>query len=147
MLAIHAENFFFEIKNFRLHADNCELFTREVEWCGRIIDAEGSLYNPRGIEFLIAMPAPLKAADLSQFVHAASWMRYGIVNFNAIIAPLHNLLKSVAAKYGSKKSNSRNVRLEARWVPEEQQEIMVAKEDIATRIRTAHFDPEQQMCL
>lgn len=79
--------------NFKLHALKCDLFTKEVVWCGPNITSEGITFEPRGFEELLDMPNPTIAAERSQFMHAANWMRGAIPDLSHMVAPLNGLLK------------------------------------------------------
>jgi Reverse transcriptase (RNA-dependent DNA polymerase) len=48
----------------KVHAENCDLFAREVKFCGRIIDGEGTRFDPSRLETLQQMKRPTRAGDL-----------------------------------------------------------------------------------
>lgn len=92
--------------NFKLQALKCELFALEVVWCGRKITPQGITFEPRGVDGLLDMPRPNNAAELTQFTHAANWMRGAIPDFSRLIAPLNNLLQDCSSLCGSTKKES-----------------------------------------
>jgi hypothetical protein len=64
----------------KVHAEKCDLFAREVKFCGRIIYCEGTRFDPSRLETLQQMKRPTKAGDLLQFNCATNWMRSSIPN-------------------------------------------------------------------
>jgi hypothetical protein len=52
-----------------------------VRWCGRLISAAGSKFDPRRIEGILKMSPPSTGADLQQFLCALNWMRTAIPAF------------------------------------------------------------------
>jgi hypothetical protein len=89
--------FFTLCREFRLklHPDKCVLYAKVIRWCGRLISAEGSKFDPRRIQGLLEMPHPVTGADLQQFTCAINWMRTAIPSFSTLVAPLHGLLEAV----------------------------------------------------
>lgn len=55
---------FFELcrqYDFKLHAKKLDIFLREAQFCGRIIDKDGIRYDPRGLKAIMEMRQPERA--------------------------------------------------------------------------------------
>ena len=88
--------------NLKIHAEKCDFFLRKVQWCGRIVSAEGVQMNPRKLNALLELQEPQNAADLQQFLCAANWMRSCIPEFSKLTEDLSNLLESIYRKAGKR---------------------------------------------
>jgi hypothetical protein len=86
----------------KVRAEKCDLFVREVKFCGRIIDGEGTRFDPSRIETLQQMKRPTKAGDLLQFNCATNWMRSSIPNYSQTMSPLQELMETVYKAKGKR---------------------------------------------
>lgn len=50
--------------NFKLDALKCELFVKQLIWCGRKITKEGDTFEPRHFDGLLTIPKPTTAGFL-----------------------------------------------------------------------------------
>jgi hypothetical protein len=82
----------------KVHAKKCDLFAREVKFCGRIIDGEGTRFDPSRLETLQQMKRPTKAGDLLQFNCDTNWMRSSIPNYSQTMSPLQELMETVVVR-------------------------------------------------
>ena len=80
-------------KGLKLNPRKCKLVTKEVHFCGRIIDKKGVKFHPRQFETLTNMKPPTTVGALMELVHGANWMRTAIPEYSELIAPLHSLLE------------------------------------------------------
>lgn len=134
--------------NFKLNALKCDLFSREVIWCGRKITPHGITYEPRGVDGLLDMPRPRTASELTQFTHAANWMRGAIPDFSHLIASLNELLQECASFCNStKKTKLKSVSLETRWGNVHQTAFDVLKKAISKRVLCGHLDTDKILYL
>lgn len=81
---------FFEIcdaKNLFLSALKCDLFTRKMKWCGRIVSSDGYSIDPRRLEALKNMEDPKTADELAEFVYCVRWMSNSIRDFAKRVSP------------------------------------------------------------
>ncbi|GAB9476818.1 unnamed protein product [Globisporangium polare] len=65
----------------KLNLTKCELFLKDVKWCGRIVSATGIGHDPERIEALQKIPYLNTAAELQQFVCATNWLREDLVDY------------------------------------------------------------------
>eukprot|EP00918_Siedleckia_nematoides_P066316 GHVU01144213.1.p1 GENE.GHVU01144213.1~~GHVU01144213.1.p1 ORF type:complete len:2874 (+),score=227.32 GHVU01144213.1:1224-8624(+) len=134
----------------KLSAKKSHLFATEVEWCGKLISADGIRHKWDRIEALVNMPLPENGAQLYQFYSAAGWMRTHIPNFSSKSAPLLRCLDLVkkAAK-SLKKAKCRKIPLDKRveWGPECIAAYEVLKEALVAQVQLAHPDSEQQLII
>ena len=77
-----------------LNSRKCKLATEEVQFCGRIINKNGAMFNQRQYEALVGMQAPTVFGSLVELVRGANWKRNAISQFSLLIASLHDLLES-----------------------------------------------------
>ncbi|OWZ02674.1 hypothetical protein PHMEG_00025722 [Phytophthora megakarya] len=102
------------------------LFQKEIRWCGRVFSGVGIRHDPARIEALQALPLPVTAADLQQFLCAAGWMRVTIMDFARTMGLLHDKLEAVLQVCGRTKKLAAGVTLE--WGAAEQDEFDGAKQ-------------------
>lgn len=85
-------------RRFRLHPTKCELYTRKVRCCGRIVDKDGVRFDPSRINGLMEMIPPTNGAELQQFVCALQWMKTSIPMFTKLVELLHSIMNKVYKK-------------------------------------------------
>lgn len=139
---------FFEVlrqRRLKLNATKCHLFSKKVEWCGKVIDGTGVAHSPERLSALQAMPPPPTAAALQHFLCAANWLRDSIVDYSRIMAPLLKKLEKVMAMRGRRKSQLAAVDLE--WSSTEVDSFNAATDLLATS-STQHFAASTaELCL
>lgn len=69
-------------RGLKLNPKKSHLVTHEIQFCGRIINKNGSKLHPRKYEALINMQAPTTVGGIMELVHAANWMRMVIPDFS-----------------------------------------------------------------
>jgi len=85
-----------------LSATKTTLYSREIRWCGRLIDSDGVRLDPAQFDLLQNLDVPRTGGELSQFVHAVTWLSHSIPDFAAWISPLRALLELVYTSVGSR---------------------------------------------
>jgi hypothetical protein len=131
-----------------LQPKKCTLWARALVWCGHWLSAEGLRPNPQFTESLLAMGAPVTAADLQQFLAATNWIRGHIPEYARISAPLSQLLQQSLA--GLKKRSKRlaaGVILGATWTEEHAAAFSAVREAIVHAVTIAHPDEDKEFCL
>ena len=132
----------------KIHAEKTSLFAREVQFCGRIISADGLQYQPRHYESVIGMRTPTMASELQQFVCATNWMRNSIPSYSQRIAPLHQLLETFYTRAGKRTKRAlRNLSLSNSWGATHDSAFADIKQQIAAFVKLAHPKSDHNMCL
>ena len=90
--------------NFKISAVNCKLFLRKLEWCGRIIDAEGIQFDPRKLVDMRSMALPTTAGELCEYIHCLGWMAPSIPSFAQRSASLREVLEKAYRLAGGKRT-------------------------------------------
>ena len=132
----------------KIHAEKTTLFARGVQFCGRIISADGLQYHPRHYESVIAMRTPTMASEIQQFVCATDWMRISIPPYSQRIAPLHQLLETFYTRAGKRRKRPlRNLSLSYSWGATHDSAFADIKQQIAASVKLAHPKSDHNMCL
>ena len=135
-------------KGIKIHAEKTILFSGEVQFCGRIISADGLQYHPGHYESVTAMRTPTMASELQQFVCASNWMRNSIQSYSERIAPLHQLLEEIYTKAGKRKKRAlRNLSLSNSWRAKHDSAFADIKQQLAASVKLAHTKSSHNMCL
>jgi hypothetical protein len=58
----------------KLSAQKCTLFATSIEFCGKVISAEGVRHAPDRIEAIEKAPAPKTAKELQQWIGTVGWV-------------------------------------------------------------------------
>jgi RNase H-like domain found in reverse transcriptase/Reverse transcriptase (RNA-dependent DNA polymerase)/Integrase zinc binding domain/Integrase core domain len=148
----HLRSFFTICREFnlKLHPGKCVLFAAEVRWCGRLISAAGSKFDPRRIQGLLDMPPPTTGADLQQFICAINWMRTAIPSFSTLTAPLHNLLECVYSVTGGKRTKTAVARIllsGAGWREMHTEAFKSCQNALSHAATLAHPSRDKRVCL
>ena len=91
--------------DLKLNIDKCNLFLRQVKFCGRIFRPEGVSHDPNRVKALCAMNIPEKANELQQLLMASQWMSRSIPEYNKIVSPLQDIFE-LAMKNQPKRTKS-----------------------------------------
>ena len=132
--------------NIKLNPMKTDLLLREVSWCGRLISAMGTRFDPALIQGLVDLELPRTAAELQQFLCAANWIRISIPSYASAVEKLSLMLKtSQRSVSSSRRSKLRNVKLE--WDSEEEMAFGRVKELLANSVQLAHFRSSEDWAL
>ncbi|KAH9100338.1 hypothetical protein LEN26_015942, partial [Aphanomyces euteiches] len=101
-----------EEKNLKLNPQKCELFQRQVKWCGRLIDGHGVKQDPEWIKALNELPYPTNAGELQQFLCATNWIRDSLPYYAIVVAPLQARMNKDLEGKGRKKRIAAGITLE-----------------------------------
>ena len=90
----------------KVHARKFVLFCMPVKFCGRIIDKGGVKFDPGSLSAISSMTRPNFGGELQQLLCATNWMRSGIPNYTAMIAPLHKIMELLYKTSGKRTKKS-----------------------------------------
>lgn len=135
--------------NLRFSATKSVFFTRMVKWCGRIIDRDGYQLDPRNIEALRTMEAPITASELCQFIHCCRWMSNCIPDYHRIVKPLDEVLEKAYAKAGKrKKSALKNIALHTlSWGTDHITALASPQDSLRTAVKLGFPKQDQVVCM
>lgn len=78
--------------NLKVRGKKCQLFCKQIEFCGHIVSKEGVRPDPERIKKVQEWPVPRSPEKLRSFYFLASWFRKFIKDFARITVPLSKLL-------------------------------------------------------
>lgn len=135
--------------NLRVSAKKTVLYTKRVKWCGRIIDSEGYQLDPRNMEAIQKMEAPINASELCQFVHCCRWMCNSIPNFHQKIQPLNEILEAAYKQAGRrKKSALKNIMLrQLSWGTEHKMALTNIQDSLRNAVKLAFPKDGHVLCV
>ncbi len=135
--------------NLKVHAEKSSLFSKRVQFCGRIITSEGIQYHPRHFDSLVSMKKPTMAGELQQLLCATNWMRSSIPNYSEVIEPLHNLMEEVYSRAGGKRTKRavRNLSITAEWGATHDVAFRAIIKQLAAAVKLSHPKSEFELCL
>ncbi len=100
----------------KFHAEKCSLFSKEANFCGHIISAQGDQYHSRHFDSLLGIQKPIMAEELQQLLCTTNWMRNPIPAYVKVIVPLHALIgKAYSAAGKSTKLAVRKIPIATEW--------------------------------
>eukprot|EP00171_Calliarthron_tuberculosum_P020891 IDg20891t1 len=143
---------FFKIcmqRNLYLSARKSTLFTREVKWCGRIINKNGYKMDPARIEGLKSMHMPQTAEELNQFIHCLRWMSRSIPNFEKRVAPLIAVVDEAFQISGKRTKRSiRKIKLNIlSWKKQHEDIILDFQASLKEAVTLTHPDVSKTICI
>lgn len=98
--------------NLRLSAKKFLFYSKEVRWCGRIIDSEGYKLDPRNIECIRNMEPPVNAMELCQFTRCGRWMSTVTPDLHRKVHLLSEILEKAYKQAGKcRKISLKNISL------------------------------------
>lgn len=135
--------------NLKVHAEKSNLFSKRVQFCGRIITPEGIQYHPRHFDSLVGMKKPTVAGDLQQLLCATNWMRSSIPNYSSVVEPLHSLMEASYSKAGGKrtKRSIRNLSITAEWGATHDDAFSTIIKQLAAAVKLSFPKSEFELCL
>ena len=130
------------------HAQKTKLFMREAKFCGRVIDADGVRYDPRGLDALMYMRRPVMASDLQQFLCATNWMRNSILDYSRLISPLHMVMEECYSKAKKRTKRAvRNIAVSGLWGEQHDAAFSQIKTSIAQKAQTGSSERQTHSLL
>ncbi|KAE9042606.1 hypothetical protein PR002_g3826 [Phytophthora rubi] len=132
-------------RRLKLNAKKCLLFSKQVTWCGKVVDGEGIRHSPERLEALVNLPLPPTAAALQQFLCAANWLRDSMVDYARTVHPLQAKLKDVMARRGRRKSQLAGVDLT--WTDEDKDAFSAVVGLLATSNKQHFADKDARVRL
>lgn len=81
-------------------------FSKELRWCGRVLDGEVVRLAPRRLSGLLNVAKPEKVTELCEYLHCVTWMFTAIPDFTEQVATLRTLLEEAHRPSGSRKKRS-----------------------------------------
>ena len=75
----------------KLKSQKCQLFKREVDFLGHVINEHGIHTNPQKIECVKTWPTPKNISELRSFLGLCSYYRRFIANYSHVAKPLTRL--------------------------------------------------------
>ena len=81
----------FEDSGLKLKPGKCQLFRREVEFLGHIVNESGVGTDPKKIECIKKWPTPTSVTEIHSFLGLCSYYRRFIEGYSKIAKPLHCL--------------------------------------------------------
>jgi hypothetical protein len=132
----------------KMRPKKCELFKREVKWCGEIMSKDGRRVDGERVKALSEMAQPNTAAELQQLLMGANWMRDMIPQFAEIVKPLRDRLNECLSGTKRNKSAAAGVRLTGeKWGESEMKAWEESKKAIVNAVMLAHMRSDYEMCL
>ena len=115
---------------FKLCAEKCEFFLKQIKYLGQIIDSQGRRPDPLRTEATEKMPAPNNVTQLQSFLGLAQYYAIYIPKMHKLRAPLNELLKK---------------RQKWIWSKECQNAFEEIKKCLLSDLALAHFDPQKEL--
>ena len=81
----------FEMAGLKLRPQKCQLFQKEVEFLGHIINESGVNTDPKKIECIAEWPIPRNVREVRSFLGLCGYYRRFIANYSHIAKPLTRL--------------------------------------------------------
>ena len=136
-------------KGLYLSARKCQLFRKELKWCGRIISKDGDRMDPARISGLQDMQLRKTALELSQLIYCCRWMSTAIPNLAQRIAPLVKILYEAYAKSGKRTMRSiRNMSLSSlSWGHVQDVSFLDLQDSLKSSIKLSYPDLEKTICV
>jgi hypothetical protein len=134
--------------NIKMKPIKCELFKREVKWCGEILSKRGRRVDEERVKALVGMSRPGTAAELQQLLMGANWMREMLPEFAKVTRVLRNRLNECLEGTKRNKGAAAGVKLMGeKWGEEEEQAWRQMKEMIKNAVEVSHLRKDYEMCL
>ncbi|KAE8886173.1 hypothetical protein PF003_g29779 [Phytophthora fragariae] len=133
----------------KLHAKKCRFYATEIQWCGKMISANGVRHCPDRIQGLVDMPMPRTAADLQQFLCAVNWMRQSIPTYNLLTQRLYATLETAMQLAGTRKKSklSKFLLVDAGWGVEDETALKAVRAALLKMVSLAHPNQQDKVCL
>ncbi|KAE9339147.1 hypothetical protein PF008_g11717 [Phytophthora fragariae] len=133
----------------KLHAKKCRFYAIYIQWCGKMISANGVRHCLDRIQGLVDMPMPRTAADLQQFLCAVNWMRQSIPTYNLLTQRLYTTLETAMQLAGAwnKSKLSKCVLADAGWGVDVETTLEVVRAALLKMVQLAHPNQQDDVCL
>ena len=135
--------------NLKLHPAKCQLFSKSIRWCGRLISPAGVRYDPAHLNGLLSMQLPTTGEHLQQFLCALQWVRNGIPKFSELVQPLHNFMESVYTRAGKRTKRAvARLRLSTLgWDHVHTKAFEACKNALSRQVTLSHRDFSKRLCV
>ena len=138
------------VKGLKLNPKKCKFFVKEAKWCGRIISGGGVKHDPKRVEALQQLPAPVTGADLQQYLCVINWMCMSIPGFNVLTHGLSKIMEQVYEK-----ANGKRTKQAVAAVPlvdfgsseDHLAALQATKEAVGCVLELSHPKPEMCLCV
>ena len=136
-------------KGLYLSAKKCNLYTKELKWCGRIFSENGYRMDPSRISGLKDMEVPQNAGELCEFVHCCRWMYMALPLFSQRVSLLNNVLEEAYTKSGRRTKRSiRSIPLKnLSWGPTHVKAFEEIQEDLRRSVTLSYPDISKTICV
>ena len=144
------ESFFaiIEESGLKLHAGKTILFTRTLEYCGRVITAEGITLAPKSLKAIQDMQPPTMGDQLQQFLGACNWVRSGVPEYARLVHPLTAAMEQVYKEAGRRtKAAVAKVSLSPFWGEEQTTAFENLKKELTNMCKLAFPDQKKRLCV
>lgn len=135
--------------NLKLHPGKCDLYSKTVRWCGRLISNDGIKFDPRNMDGLVNMEPPTHGGELQQFLCALQWVKTCIPEFNKLVEPIHLFMEKVYDASGkrTKRAVCRVLLSSLGWGDSERACFEACKSALANQICLHHRDTDKRLCV
>ena len=133
----------------KLNACRCRFFLTEAKYCGRLYSSTGWRHDPSRLNALLNMPLPRTAADLMQFLCAATWISTHIPDFERHVRPLRDLLEELLQNQHSRSKNiARRIAIStSHWTDDRQSAFRSSLSAISNAATLAHPKQDLERCV
>ena len=115
---------------FKLSAEKCEFFLKQIKYLGQIIDSQRRRPDPQRTKAIEKIPAPNNVNQLQSFLDLAQYYAIYIRKMPKLRAPLNELLKK---------------RQKWIWSKECQSAFEGIKKCLLSDLALAHFNPQKEL--
>ena len=121
---------------FYCKLNKCEFLKPELTFLGHVVSKEGIKPDPNKVKAIVEWPAPKTVQALRQFLGFAMYVARHLPNFQAIAAPLYDLLKGNVSK-----KEGRTTDITHLWLEPQQEAFQKTKDLLREATPLALPDP------
>ena len=132
-----------------MQGSKCELFRKEVIYCGLHVSERGVSVDPARTAALRALPPPKTVGDVWHFMSSVGWIRRDIPMLSVAEATLTSFVTDCLArtKRRDMKAAQRIQLHETHWGPEHDDAWQAIRRALLQTITTSHRDRRQVACV
>lgn len=136
-------------RNLKVSIPKSTFFSKELKWCGRVIDEHGVRIEPRRTSGLRDISKPETAAEICEFIHCITWMSMTIPDYAEQVAPLRDLLEETHRLSGSRnmKSIQKNNVVTLGWGHKHDTAFQNLENRLRQAVKLSHRDPSKELCV